>query len=1261
MYNDMLKETFEYEPTVPLVHVPCNEGAPKTDPADAQQKNNGGKFQTKFSKNELKTDEEKSTTETHISGDETTVGVDKKEPEDRPYETLDNYSTDNKATGNDDTDLDETEVVPEPNKSHGNQIEEKELAHGTSIEAKLSAEDRRNDRKDDNDALNVERKDSAGASKSNTEADALNKRESTKKTDIPNDEHTILDRTEKPDISEIMTYSASKADDSDIDLDNIINKHDKISKSIISDQINMFQNIKTQANERKIYPDSALHNPKAHTSNTKLPNPEIIHEDVEYDRLDYIKYIDTMEGENNEQDSGDANDAIQTEDFIIKEKQYANPEESPTPPQDRSSALKTKINNISFGLCFISVCVKTDIFNINAGEPWISQRKKIGIKISNTKRKARLLKRYSSRKSCIKKYFLNYFSDRCLPVKKEFFQSETAVVKNKIKRENTDVDTSMKVKSLEEPGRNNDSIAEAQAIYAEGKHKSRNKRFVKCPPRNSCNGKCHLTYSHRHCLSIERHVQHQSTITENIQTSQRVKSNTTGKHPTKCLLKHSCNKNCYLVYLHRHCLPVDKLRDHYGKTLEIDYRSEHETGNQNFTDNKPVSDKQQELNIIMFTESIQKNSDEQTTREELNVLTTKQSAGKGEPTQDVHMKKEIPQTNQEIGAFPYERLEKIVNQQTNEYGQKIQTLELMIIKLENQVLIEKLDKQNHSSTIMRLENMILKLENDLLRMYKNYETLKQESEHCTKQHHQFLEIVQKQEKKLGKYPELPDKTSESLELISKHQLIIKQLSETINNQSIILAHMKIKSDYIEEQNNILRQMITNQTVFMNQIVQHVTNLTEQNVKYKGELDNLRTTINRMNSNKITAGLSNISESEKFMKDLDSLASDRKIRMDNIDINTDNKHKLRSPEAFCNYSCMLSKTKKQFSCYYYSVVNENNLVPYKALFWEKCSDALSAEFRQETSNVNLPKVSDNEAVQDSNGNEEKETIIATNPEDEVKHLRIKQNHGTNQLVSERVMTQINIFENLYKFKSMIYVNDKLHKEDIKRHIIDENDLQSKIDTSDKTNNINMVLTTKTEHKRADAIEDKDEENPQKNYDNSNDKDEKLTPSNMPNYPNSNKEKNNNIPGHQSLTNQHQTVSVSVDNEKRDQEHLETVLDSIQTNMNQPKSHQDNTPNSSQSKNRKITSDKVSQDNGKHQTNARKELRHVEKEESKEKKGKMHFNRKTPIYLSREQKEPKGKSQLCPDNLIQPLDSNLIQPLDSKVNVKYCIPTLSFLRV
>ncbi|XP_062570221.1 uncharacterized protein LOC134232280 [Saccostrea cucullata] len=242
-------------------------------------------------------------------------------------------------------------------------------------------------------------------------------------------------------------------------------------------------------------------------------------------------------------------------------------------------------------------------------------------------------------------------------------------------------------------------------------------------------------------------------------------------------------------------------------------------------------------------------------------------------------------------TFDRKVLEDMLSLKTEEYTKKINVLELNIIKLENQMLMEKLNKENHSSTIARLENSILRLENELLRMKQSFHHMKIENDEMKRTQRKYLELGHSSE-------------SYSLQklnhdqLLSEQQQTIMKLSEKLQNQSNLIDNLKNRSEGLDDQNRILYAMVMNQTVLMSQIMAKVQSLTEQTLqqretaeKMKQKLESGLEDVRELKNSQANQGLvdpaTNSKESylddlsNQLLQQLDDLVSDKKLESGEI--------------------------------------------------------------------------------------------------------------------------------------------------------------------------------------------------------------------------------------------------------------------------------------------------------------------------------------------------------------------------------------------
>ena len=297
---------------------------------------------------------------------------------------------------------------------------------------------------------------------------------------------------------------------------------------------------------------------------------------------------------------------------------------------------------------------------------------------------------------------------------------------------------------------------------------------------------------------------------------------------------------------------------------------------------------------------------------------------------------------------------------TLEYSSKIQNLEILIMKLENQLLMDKLDKQNHSSTITRLENSILKLENEVLKLNHSHYDLKIENEKMNKKTKTYLELDHVQDNKSKQAKELTDQSTKSHELITEQQNKIFQLAELLKNQSKAIHHMKSKYEYLEDQNRMLFQMVMNQTTLMTQIMSRVQELSDQNMEHRVEAQLLKEklALSKMSEQIDNKEFSKVSN--KLMEKLDAIVSDKKLDMvengsrkdqnNTIEL-ANNDVKDESEEKLMDF---ISKTKqlanltqnwcgqRKMICLYKSI-RLSTCVPFVPLHWSVCEASNNNDF------------------------------------------------------------------------------------------------------------------------------------------------------------------------------------------------------------------------------------------------------------------------------------------------------------------------------
>lgn len=296
-------------------------------------------------------------------------------------------------------------------------------------------------------------------------------------------------------------------------------------------------------------------------------------------------------------------------------------------------------------------------------------------------------------------------------------------------------------------------------------------------------------------------------------------------------------------------------------------------------------------------------------------------------------------------------LENIVEERTSKYYSKLQTIEVMIMKLENQLLMEALNKQNHSSTITKLENQILRLENELLKMNKNYQTLREESVIMSKRQNKYLELAYKKARK--EYPKLPDNSNVRYELISKHQDKINELSDVLRNHSSIIKQFRERHEALEDQTRILQQMVMNQTLFMSSIMKNVQDLTEENIRNQQEIKSLKQKLEKNLDKEKRINDENSERKEDVIDQLENMVFNNReqkfhqkqnteeFKFEGNDLlNTENPvvydmNYAESQSFFTTIANWCPKNNRTCpSCHYTTVIN-SLCAPFQKIIWSKC--------------------------------------------------------------------------------------------------------------------------------------------------------------------------------------------------------------------------------------------------------------------------------------------------------------------------------------
>lgn len=184
-------------------------------------------------------------------------------------------------------------------------------------------------------------------------------------------------------------------------------------------------------------------------------------------------------------------------------------------------------------------------------------------------------------------------------------------------------------------------------------------------------------------------------------------------------------------------------------------------------------------------------------------------------------------------------LEQLIHKQSLEQTSKIQSLELMIIKLEKQMLTQTLHEQKELTRLLQLENQILHLENKLLQLNQSHALLHEENEKMKSRQSQYLAL----EHKAGEQNRGPGHAglaaggdgSTHLQLISAQQTKVARLTKLLRSQAAVVHRLQRQYDQLEGQSKALEQLVTTQAIVLSQTTLKMQELAEENLKIRKEI------------------------------------------------------------------------------------------------------------------------------------------------------------------------------------------------------------------------------------------------------------------------------------------------------------------------------------------------------------------------------------------------------------------------------------------
>lgn len=304
-----------------------------------------------------------------------------------------------------------------------------------------------------------------------------------------------------------------------------------------------------------------------------------------------------------------------------------------------------------------------------------------------------------------------------------------------------------------------------------------------------------------------------------------------------------------------------------------------------------------------------------------------------------------------------------INQEMEEQKKKVQSLEVMIMKLENKLLLDALNKQDYSTTITRLENHILRMENEMLKMSRDYQNLRRETQSMDERQNKYLKLMQNTNNPAN-LPEIEYFGTKCNEVIAKQDEKLEELAAVLQNQMLTINHLNERLNYLEQQSKMLHLTMMNQTLSISSVMQTIHHLSEQRTTNVVE----------------TARLNEIYKVSKFTNGANTVQNDRTIdtvlknTISHLDDYVFNQHEAKIPVLDSNEGASFlikevedqdfSKTLKDWCpkdkarcplCYY-NLYLISACVPYARHSWAKCTySKCNSDTRSTQESENKPHI------------------------------------------------------------------------------------------------------------------------------------------------------------------------------------------------------------------------------------------------------------------------------------------------------------------
>ena len=168
------------------------------------------------------------------------------------------------------------------------------------------------------------------------------------------------------------------------------------------------------------------------------------------------------------------------------------------------------------------------------------------------------------------------------------------------------------------------------------------------------------------------------------------------------------------------------------------------------------------------------------------------------------------------------------------FSQKFQAIEMQLLRLENRLLSETLQKQDNAAGFAKLERSILKLENELLKINTSLILIQQENDPLkakqlseSQMSELFNSLKGNSAERNEKYLSLADNSNALESVVDKQQSRIHELQTMVQNQTTFTEKLAEKSQRLEEENEQLIELLANQSKKLAQVMEGMETMKQE--------------------------------------------------------------------------------------------------------------------------------------------------------------------------------------------------------------------------------------------------------------------------------------------------------------------------------------------------------------------------------------------------------------------------------------------------